>query len=153
MSSRSGEVVRLADPGSPDFAGLVACLDADLEGRYPGLGWEGASSAPDWLAAVIAYSGETPVGCGALRELEPGVGEIKRMFVLPGARRRGLARRILGALEARARELSYPVVRLGSGVRQPEALALYESAGYRRIALFGEYEGAELCVCYEKTLE
>jgi putative acetyltransferase len=89
----------------------------------------------------------------ALRELEPGVGEIKRMFVLPHVRRLGAGRRMLELLEARGRALGYPAVRLGSGARRPEALALYESCGYRRIPLFGEYEGAELCVCYEKALE
>jgi uncharacterized Zn finger protein (UPF0148 family) len=55
--------------------------------------------------------------------------------------------------EARARTLGYSAVRLGSGARQPEALALYESCGYCRIPLFGEYQGGTLCVCYEKALE
>ena len=74
------------------------------------------------------------------------------MFVLPEARGRGVARRMLAALEAQARALGYSAVRLGSGLRQPEALALYESGGYVRIPLFGEYEGADVCVCYEKSL-
>jgi len=138
---------------SPDFAVLVSTLDAELEDRYPGLSTDGPPPAQDLLVAVVAYSGDAPVGCGALRELEPGVVEIKRMFVLPEARRLGAARRMLEVLEARGRALGYSAVRLGSGVRQPEALALYESCGYCRIPLFGEYEGATLCVCYEKALD
>lgn len=148
----SDDSVRLAACDSPDFAALVSALDAELEDRYPGLNEDEPPSAQDLLVAVVAYSGDAPVGCGALRELEPGIGEIKRMFVLPKARGRGAARRMLEVLEAQARALGYSAVRLGSGVRQPEALALYESSGYGRIPLFGEYEGAELCVCYEKSL-
>ncbi|MDO8949410.1 MAG: GNAT family N-acetyltransferase [Actinomycetota bacterium] len=152
MASSYDQIVRLVECDSPDFAALVSALDAELEDRYPGLS-EGASPpAQEMAVAVVTYSGDVPVGCGALRELEAGVGEVTRMFVLPEARRLGGARRMLGALEAQACALGYSAVRLGSGVRQPEALALYEAAGYRRIPLFGEYEGAALCVCYEKAL-
>jgi putative acetyltransferase len=152
MNPCSDPVVRLVELDSPDFAGLVLALDAELEDRYPGLSEDEPSTAQDLLVAVVGYRGDAPVGCGALRELESGVGEIKRMFVLPQARRLGVARRMLELLEVQARALGYSSVRLGSGVRQPEALALYELSGYRRIPLFGEYEGAELCVCYEKAL-
>jgi putative acetyltransferase len=152
LTSSPDLVVRFVACDAADFVGLVSALDAELEERYPGLGEDEPSTMQDLLVAVLAYRGDTPVGCGALRELEPGVGEIKRMFVVSGARRLGAARRMLEALEARALILGYSALRLGSGVRQPEALALYESAGYRRIPLFGEYEGAEVCVCYEKVL-
>jgi GNAT superfamily N-acetyltransferase len=152
LPTSSDLIVRLVGSDSPDFAALVSALDAELEARYPGIGEDEPSGTQDLPVAVVAYSGDAPVGCGALRELEPGVGEIKRMFVLPEARRLGGARRMLEVLEAQARTLGYSAVRLGSGLRQPEALALYESRGYRRIPLFGEYEGGGLCVCYEKTL-
>jgi len=137
---------------SPDFVALVSALDSELEVRYPGLGEDEPSSVQDLVVTVVAYRGNAPVGCGALRKLEPGVAELKRMFVSPEARRLGAARQMLEALEAQARELSFSTVRLGTGLRQPEALALYESSGYRPIPLFGEYEGAEVCVCYEKAL-
>jgi len=75
------------------------------------------------------------------------------MYVAPEARRFGVARRVLEALESRGRELGYSALRLGSGLRQPEALALYESSGYSPIPLFGEYEGADVCVCFEKSLD
>jgi putative acetyltransferase len=152
LASRSDHVVRLVECDSPDFVALVSALDSELEARYPGLSEDAPAAAQDPLVAVVAYCSDTPIGCGALRELEPGVGEIKRMFVLPEARGLGAARGMLEVLERQGRALGYSAVRLGSGVRQPEALALYESSGYRRIPLFGEYEGAELCVCYEKAL-
>lgn len=151
MGSTSDHSVHLVDLDSPDFTALVSALVAELDERYPGLSDE-EPPPRDLLVAVVAYSGDAPVGCGALRELEPEVGEIKRMFVVPEARGHGVARRMLEELEAQGRVLGYSALRLGSGVRQPEALALYESCGYRRIPLFGDYEGAELCVCYEKPL-
>jgi GNAT superfamily N-acetyltransferase len=151
LTSHSEPDVRLVASDSPDFVVLASRLDAELEERYPGLAEDAPRASKD-LEAIVAYTGETPVGCGALCELESGVGEVTRMFVAPEARRRGVARLVLAALEARARASGYSAVRLGTGVRQPEALALYESRGYRRIPLFGEYQGADLCVCYEKTL-
>lgn len=144
--------VRLVESDSPDFVALASALDAELEDRYPGLSEDEPPQALEPLVAVVAYNGDTPVGCGALRELEHGIGEIKRMFVLPQARGLGAARRMLEVLEAQGDALGYSAVRLGTGVRQPEAMALYESSGYRRMPLFGEYEGTELCVCYEKAL-
>lgn len=153
MAAHSEPIVRLVQADSTDFVALAAALDAELEDRYPGLSADAPPQVLDVLVALVAYIGEAPVGCGALRELEPDVGEIKRMFVLPDERGRGVARGMLGVLEEQGRALGYSAVRLGSGIRQPEALALYESSGYSRIPLFGEYEGAETCVCYEKTLE
>jgi GNAT superfamily N-acetyltransferase len=136
---------------SPDFAALVSALNADLVARYPALSEDPPVLASDLIAVVVAYRGDAAVGSGALRELEPGVVEVKHMFVLPEARGLGIARRMLHELEARGVALGYSAARLGSGVRQPEALALYESSGYRRIPLFSEYrDGGELCVCYEK---
>jgi len=152
LAACSDLAVRLVECDSPDFAFLVSAFEAELEDRYPGISEDAPPLVSDMLVSVVAYRGDAPVGCGALRELEPGVGEIKRMFVLPEARGLGAARRMLAVLEAQGRALGYSTVRLGSGVRQPEALALYESSGYCRMPLFGEYEGVDLCVCYEKAL-
>jgi len=144
--------VRLVGTDWPDFVALVSLLDAELEARYPGLAEDEPAGPDDLIAAVVAFHGDVPVGCGALRVLERGVGEVKRMFVAPGARRLGAARRILEALEARAATLGFREVRLGTGVRQPEAIALYEAAGYQRIEGFGEYAGTDQCVCFAKAL-
>lgn len=81
---------------------------------------------------VFVEQGDAVIGCGALR-LADDFAEIKRMYVVPDARRRGHARRLLAALEDAARELGYERVRLDTGARQPHARALYEAAGFQPI--------------------
>jgi len=79
-----------------------------------------------------------PVGCGVLRDLAPGVGEIKRMWLHPDARGLGLGTRLLAALESAARHAGHHAVRLDTNESLREAIALYESAGYRRIARYND---------------
>jgi ribosomal protein S18 acetylase RimI-like enzyme len=74
------------------------------------------------------------------------------MFVEPSMRGRGIARALLAGLEAAARGLGLTVLRLETGSRQPEAIGLYESAGYLRVPAFGEYASDPLSVCFEKRL-
>jgi GNAT superfamily N-acetyltransferase len=88
---------------------------------------------PPGGAFLVIYDGDDAIACGGVKQLEPGVGEIKRMYVAPRARRRGHARRLLAALEDAARRRGHARVRLDTGSLQPEARALYESAGYRSI--------------------
>jgi GNAT superfamily N-acetyltransferase len=78
--------------------------------------------------------------------------EIKRMYVAPEVRGRGVGRQLLVSLEAEARRLGISRLVLETGPRQPEALALYRGAGYVEIPLFGEYIGAEFSVCMAKDL-
>jgi ribosomal protein S18 acetylase RimI-like enzyme len=80
------------------------------------------------------------------------VGEIKRMYVEPAFRGRGIGRRILAALEERGREAGYKRMWLETGTSQPEAVSLYEAAGYRRIAPYGFYRFDPRSLCYEKVL-
>jgi GNAT superfamily N-acetyltransferase len=91
--------------------------------------FDGPGSA--WL---IVYDDGQPVACGGLRPLEPGVGEIKRMFVSAAARRRGHARRLLGELEAIARDAGNTRIRLLTTELLPEAVALYRSTGYHELS-------------------
>jgi len=91
--------------------------------------FDGPGSA--WL---VVYDGEQPVACGGLRPLEPGTGEIKRMFVSATARRRGHARRLLGELETIARDAGNRRIRLLTTELLPEAIALYRSSGYHEIS-------------------
>ena len=79
-----------------------------------------------------------PVACGAVRALEPGIGEIKRMYVVPDQRGRGLGRRLLEALEAEAAAMGFARLRLDTGERQAAAIELYRSAGYRPIAPYND---------------
>jgi len=88
-------------------------------------------------AWIVAYDEERPVGCGGLRPLEPGVAEIKRMFVTAGARGRGYGRLLLRELERRARAGGNGRVRLLSTEVLGEALALYEAEGYEVVRHVG----------------
>ena len=94
-----------------------------------------------------------PVACGAIRPLEPAVAEVKRMYVEPDVRGRGFGRRILAALEERAKLAGFAATRLETGDRQPEALRLYELAGYQRVGHYGIYRDNVHSVCLEKRLE
>jgi len=143
------------DPTSRDARALVAALDADIMSRYPGApvhGIEASTLVASGGVFLVGYIGERPVACGALRPLEPGVVEVKRMYVEPDVRRRGVARGLLERLEGLARERGFAAVRIETGFKQHEAIGLYHRAGYERIEPFGEYEGNDYSVCFEKRL-
>jgi len=93
-----------------------------------------------------------PVGCGALRRHDDDTAEVKRMYVVPDARRRGVARVVLAALEAQAGRLGYRTIVLETGVRQPEAVALYESHGYSRRPAYDSHTDHPLSICMTKRL-
>lgn len=142
-------------PYSHEAAALLEELDRDWLDRYPRQNSHGVKLHEiegDQGFFVVARFDGRPASCGAKRVLEPGVGEVKRMFVRPEARRRGVARAVLAKLEATAREMGLHTLRLETGALQPEAIALYETHGYRRIPCFGEYVSDPMSVCYEKTL-
>jgi putative acetyltransferase len=92
------------------------------------------------------------VGCGGIQLLDDQTAEVKRMYVRPEHRGAGLARRMLTALEDLAVGAHYPLIRLETGTLQPEAIALYESAGYRAIPAYGPYVHNAHSRCYEKVL-
>ena len=102
-----------------------------------------------FLAAFVA--GEA-VGCGAVKRMPGGYGEIKRMYVEPDARGRGAGRALVQALESDLLAHGIDVARLETGARQPEALALYEQCGYVRRPPFGDYPDDPLSVFFEKRL-
>lgn len=115
---------------------IVAAYGPDTPGRTP-------TATPDELSPpggiyVVLYEGGRAVAGGGVKRLSLDMGEIKRMYVVPEARSRGLARRLLEELEAAARDLGYQRVRLDTGVKQPHARALYESAGYASIANYND---------------
>jgi GNAT superfamily N-acetyltransferase len=147
--------VTVENPHSEAATRLIENLSTELGARYGDDG-TGAFRPEDVKVPggtfVIAWLGDRPVGCGALRPLERGVAEVKRMFVEKEARRRGIAREILGQLEAIATHFGYRAMRLETGILQPEAMGLYESAGYRRVRCYGRYVDNPLSVCYEKRL-
>jgi GNAT superfamily N-acetyltransferase len=140
-----------------DVQRLAADQQAEIRARYDGKDEPGAHpSAADVSVVVVARADDgTPLGCGALRALGDGVAEVKRMFVVPAARGRGVSRAVLGALEDAARGRGWTTLRLETGPRQPEAIGLYTSAGYRPIDAFGAYAGdpdAEDSLFFERTV-
>jgi putative acetyltransferase len=147
-------VIAQADPGSTDALELIEALDDELRRRYPGAVIEGLlpEDATDRLIFLVARIGNRPVACGAVREIDLVIGEIKRMFVRIELRGRGIARAILAALEARAAELGFSTLRIETGSRQPEAVSLYRSAGYTAIPPFGKYVNNRFSQCFEKRL-
>lgn len=134
---------------------LIENLSAELGERYGDDG-AGAFNPGDVQVPggvfVVAWLGERPVGCGALRPLERDVAEVKRMFVEKDVRRRGIAGKILERLETIAAQFGYRVLRLETGILQPEAVNLYKAAGYRRVRCYGHYVDNPLSVCFEKRL-
>jgi GNAT superfamily N-acetyltransferase len=109
------------------------------------------ASERDFGTWLVLYDDGEPLGCGGLRELEPGIGEIKRMFVTAAARRRGHGRRLLGELEAAARAEGQGRVRLYTTDVLVEARALYAAEGYRLIS--SHREGDRVDHWLEKALE
>ncbi|WP_294179904.1 GNAT family N-acetyltransferase [uncultured Schumannella sp.] len=101
---------------------------------------------------LVAFEGDQPVGCGALRAIDAEHGEIKRMFVVPERRGAGIAEAIVTALEQAARERGWNRVVLETGHEQRAALKFYARAGYREIPLFGYYVDSAFSLCFEKSL-
>ena len=100
-------------------------------------------SAADVSVVLVARDDDgKALGCGALRSLGDDVAEVKRMYVVPAARGRGVSKAVLAAPEAAARERGWTTLRLETGPRQPEAVGLYSTAGYRPIGAFDAYAGA-----------
>lgn len=148
LCSALAEVQRLLNPkleivASPaDSVEARTCLNAyfaELGRRFPN-GFdpdESVSAAPDELSVfLVVRAGGRPRGCGALKRLKPGVAEIKRMWVHPEIRRRGVGRRLLAALEGYARGCH--TLRLDTSEHLPEAIALYRHAGYHEIPAFND---------------
>ena len=143
-----------ADPTSPRVRPLIAALDTYLAGLYPAESNHGLSIddlCQENVHFVVAKRADAVVGCGAL-VLEQDFGEIKRMYVVPEARKGGVGRQLLAHLEKLADDAGRPMVRLETGVDQPEALALYRHAGYARTGPFGGYRHDPLSVFMEKPL-
>ncbi len=118
---------------------LLGAFVAEIAALYPG--WTpttGPSADPaDFVPPrgrfIVAYTGAEPVACGGLKPLDRGAAEIKRLYVRPDMRGRGLGRRVLGELERVALTLGYTAVRLDTGGQQPDAVRLFEAADYQEI--------------------
>jgi len=140
---------------NPDFISLVRDLDADLAARD---GAEHSFYAQfNKIAAlkyvIVAYEDDKPIGCGAIKEYAANAMEVKRMYVTPENRGKGIANKVLTALDGWAAELSYTKCILETGKRQPEAISLYKKNGYIITPNYGQYAGVENSVCFAKELK
>lgn len=150
--------IRREDILSPTARHLINSLNAELESRYPEEGANFFRLDADEVSEgrggfFIAYIDNRPVGCGAIRRIEPTVAEIKRMYVAPGNRGLGIGGKILAELEAEALRLGIRRVVLETGPRQPEAIAIYKRAGFVEIPLFGEYNDPRFSYCMAKNMQ
>jgi GNAT superfamily N-acetyltransferase len=104
-------------------------------------------------AFLVAYLDDAAVGCGAVRRLDETTAEIKRMYVDPSVRGRGIGRALVEALECEARLVGLTTIVLETGTRLASAIKLYETMGYARIPLFGEYlSSPNTSLCFGKSL-
>jgi putative acetyltransferase len=137
-----------------DFQNLVLKLDKELAIRD---GDEHAFYAQfnktvNIKNVVVAYLNKEAIGCGAFKEYDTNTVEIKRMFVEPTFRGKGIAQQVLAELELWAKELQYTFCVLETGKKQPEAIALYQKVGYTIIPSYGQYLHVENSVCMRKQI-
>jgi GNAT superfamily N-acetyltransferase len=146
--------VATADPHSPEAQHLLAALSETLRQITGSSGAASFQVSDVQIAgacfAIAHHPGGEPVGCGAIRPLQPGVAELKRMFAVPGTRSVGSA--VLAFLEREAARLGYSEIWLETRGTNRRAVAFYERHGYQRIANFGRYIGRPEAVCLGKRL-
>ena len=137
-----------------DFINLVVLLNQDLKIRDgEDHDFYNQFNGIDTIKhAIVFYEGEVAIGCGAFREKEKDTAEIKRMFVHPDYRKRGIASAVLKELEIWAAEVEYKYTILETGVNQPEAIALYQKQEYSIIPNYPPYDVMDNSVCMKKTL-
>lgn len=162
MATASGWRIRRSSLADPDAASLVEEVQGEYVARYGGRDETPIVTSyfePPQGAFFIGYRAEDPVATGAWRlrtDIEvdgtTAAAEVKRMYVAPRARHQGLARAMLAHLEDTAREAGAEAMVLETGLRQPEAIALYTSCGYVRIPGFGFYKDAPLSRCFGRRL-
>ena len=150
--------IRRSTLASPDAARLIAALNAELTTAFPEPGathfsLSDAQLVPGDGAFLIAYLDDAAVACGAVRRLDQTTAEIKRMYVNPSVRGRGIGRALVEALEREARLVGVTRIVLETGTRLASAIKLYEAMGYARIPLFGEYlSSPDTSLCFGKSL-
>lgn len=142
---------------SADARRLIAALDAHLSDLYPPAQRFGPNLKAEHLQEgrgtfLVARAGGRAVGCGAIRVLDSTSAEVKRMFVEPEQRGRGVGRAVLDGLQAAARQLGMRRLVLETGVYQEAAIALYRRAGFAQIDCWGEYASSPTSVCFEKHI-
>ncbi len=139
---------------NPDFRNLVQLLDAylaEMDGDEHAF-YHQYNKVDALQQVIVAYVDGKPAGCGAIKPFSDSETEVKRMYVSPEFRGKGIAKSILSELEKWATELGYKACVLETGKRQIEAVSLYPKCGYQVIPNYGQYTGMENSVCMKKEL-
>lgn len=142
-------------PDTADAIPLIDELEAELAALYPAASRHGYSVEKLLMQNVAFFVTRVdgrPAGIGGIQLFGREYGELKRMYVRPAFRGRGLANLMLERLSAHATEHGVTLLRLETGVYQTAAIALYERWGFRRIPPFGEYQADPLSLCFEKPI-
>ncbi len=152
-----GVEIRREPFGSPITGPMAEAQQAELTDRHHGSPGSGAMPSPAYFEPpegrfLVAFIDGEPVGCGGVGRYDADTGELRRMYVVPAHRGKGVGRAILVALENAARELGYTTMRLETGNEAPEALRLYTSSGYEPIPCWGLFATDPKSRCFEKDL-
>jgi len=142
------------DGSHTDFVELVKLLDAYLkttDGEDHNF-YDQYNSIDQLKYVLLAYENELPVACGAIKMYNAETMEVKRMYVIPQARRKGLARKVLTHLEEWTKTLGFKKCILETGKRQVEAVQFYHNCGYTLIPNYGQYKNMENSLCFLKEL-
>ncbi|MEU0193462.1 GNAT family N-acetyltransferase [Streptomyces afghaniensis] len=147
-------IITAAATDDPRIQQLIRDLDADLAARYPDEPCTGGAHISPGIRFLLAEVDGRPVGCCAVQPFPfpDNAAELKRMYVTPEARGRGIAADVLAEAERTATALGHTEIRLETAVHQPEAIALYTRAGYTLIPNYPPYQHKTLSRCYAKPL-
>ena len=148
-------MIRRERPDQPDALAMIEALDAQMTALYPAESnhlLDVAALSDPAVTFLVARAGDEAVGCGAIVNDPRGWGELKRMYVRPDRRGRGIGKRVLAELETVARDSGLPLLRLETGIHNGEALSLYRRAGFTERAAFGDYAPDPLSVFMEKRV-
>jgi putative acetyltransferase len=147
--------IAIETPDQPEVIDLIAELDTYQQSLYPPESTHlldlDSLKQPNVIFVVARDANHQAIGCGAV-VIEPGYGEVKRMYVHPRGRGMGVAKAVIAKLEAEAVNMNCEVLMLESGPLQPEALGLYERCGFERCGPYGEYWNDPLSVFMQKRI-
>jgi putative acetyltransferase len=144
--------IRQESPSQPDVIALIAALDALMASLYPAESnhlLDLAALSDPAVTFLVVRDEDEVIGCGAFVRDPGGWGEVKRMYLRPDRRGRGIGKRMLAELEKAARESGLNLMRLETGIHNTEALALYRRAGFVACEAFGDYWPDPLSVFME----
>jgi len=146
--------IKRTDSNNLDFIELVKQLDAYLrvvDGDEHAF-YDQYNGIAALTHVVVAYFNNEPVGCGAFKPYQNNSFEIKRMFVNPTLRNKGIATKVLSELETWAKQLNYQTCILETGKKQLEAIAFYNKNNYQQLPNYGQYAKMDNSICFEKKL-